>query len=174
MPEFNGLYVSGRSADNRSLDVNSALAGAPIRVLTDVLLTADLAQNDTINLGSLPARAVPIASLGNYQTTALGTSVTMSIGFADDARPEVKAASSNGAGIASKTAALLSAANVASAGSGNALAAVALADRGKPLWALAGLTRDPGVTLKLIATLAGANPDSGSVAWTIPYTIDGQ
>jgi hypothetical protein len=62
------------------------------------------------------------------------------------------------------------------AGSVSLLKSVAIANRRKPLWQLAGYaslqaakdaTIADGSRAELIATLKGANPASGTIAWSI-------
>ncbi len=113
--------------------------------------TIDAAQNDTIGLFEIDSSAFLAFGHSLIRWPAYGTSVTMSIGFADDAA----------LGVTSKTAVLASAVNVAAAGSGTLVPAVSIADAKKPMWELAGLTKDPRAKLLVIKTLAGANPASG-------------
>lgn len=62
--------------------------------------------------------------------------------------------------------------NLTSAGTKSAVASVALADLGKPLWQLvAGLTVDPGVEYDVIGTLKAAASAGADVACFLGYSV---
>lgn len=155
--------ITGRNQDARSLDVPVQYYGGRVRIFSPAKFAFDAAQNDTVELGALPAHARLVEALSLIRHSAFGSSVTLSVGFKDDARDIVKKADDSGAGITGKTAALASALDVAAASTKSMCAAIAIADSGKMLWELAGLERDPKVTLTLIATLGGSNPASGTI-----------
>lgn len=160
-----------KAEDNRSLDVPAQDLRGRYRIARASKKSFDAAQGDTVKLVALPSHAKLSAAISRIRYSAFGASVTLSIGFRDDLRPEVKAVT-GGTGITSKTAALLSALDVSSAGSANAMGAVAIADEDKSLWELAGCTASPGVDLVLIATLGGANPASGTLVYEQGHVTD--
>lgn len=163
--------IFAKFEDNRSLDVPAQDLRGGYRIARTGKKSYDFAQNDTLRLVGLPSHAKLSAAISRVRHSAFGAGVTLSIGFKDDLRSEVKAVT-GGTGITSKTAALVSALDVSAAGSSNAMAAVAIADEDKFLWELAGCTADPGVTLSLIATFAGANPASGTLIWEQGHVTD--
>lgn len=157
--------------DNRSLDVPVGDLEGRYRIARATKISHDFAQNDTLKLIALPSHVKLSAVISRWRTTALGASVTLSIGFKDDARPAIKAVTA-GSGITGKTAFFVSAADVSSAASGNAMSNVAIADENKYLWEMAGCSADPKLPLVIQALLAGANPASGSVLWEQGFVRD--
>lgn len=133
----------------------------PYKVLMDrALLPAGSEVDSIIRVAQLKPGAV-LSALGFIGFAALGASTTLSLGIEDDVE----------LGISGKEALLISAVSSASAGTASAIAAVAIANRYKPLWELAGLAAEPTKNLNLIITLAGATSAAGGVvAWEIPFT----
>jgi hypothetical protein len=131
--------------------------GRVARILSD-FWTGDAAQNDIISLGYVDW-TTRFDALSTIDFDDLGTSVTMDVGVAND--PDC----------------LIDGQDVATAaGSVALLKSVALANRRKALWELAGYaslqaardaTRADGSKAELIATLLGANPVSGGIGWSI-------
>lgn len=154
MAEHLGSFVTGRTEADRQLDVDGAYYQGRYNTLVE-RFDVDAAQNDTLFIGMIPADVVLSQVVSEYETSALGASVTMDVGFADDAD----------LGVSSVTDVLVNDADVAAAGTGSMTSAIAVADRGKKVWQLAGLTADPKKPLKLIATLKGANPASGDICF---------
>lgn len=171
MPQQEGVYITSRFLDQRALDVAQAHNGGFVHQLAD-RFTGDFAQNDTLFLGYLPDHAVIWPQLSFFQTTALGGSVTLSLGLAADTSPKIKDVT-GGVGISGKEEAFLSDVDVSSATNGRFIAEVALTDFGKPLYEHAGMDRSVDARLKVIATLEGGNPASGTVALSIAYTQGG-
>ncbi len=144
-----------KSRNGRLQAVDLAYQGPLLRVAFGYK-TVDAAQNDTIGLFEIDTGAFIVPALSLIRWPAYGASVTMSIGFADDAA----------LGISAKSAVLASAVAVNAAGSGTLVPAVSIADAKKPIWSLLGLAKDPKSKVLVIKTLAGANPASGEfVFW---------
>lgn len=59
--------------------------------------------------------------------------------------------------------------DVSSAGSKDPFAAIAVADVGKPVWQLAGLSVDPGVEYNIVATMNVAATAAASIGGTLLY-----
>lgn len=167
MAERLGTYITGLAFGTPSLVVENRHLSARYQTLNEIF-AGDYAQNDTLFLAMLPAHAVLSSAISRVQWTALGSSVTLSIGLADNDSIEVKRVNA-GVAMTGKTALFTGARDVATAGTA-AIFAPAIADRAKPLWDLAGLSADPGVALKVIATLAGANPASGTLHFEQGFT----
>lgn len=161
MTEFKGDKIAGRREDNRNLNVEAQNLRGRYRTLHE-RWTGDAAQNDTVILGYLPSHAVLSQVISELEHSAFGASVTCDLGFKDDTV----------LGISSKGAALASALDVAAAGVKTATVAIAIADRGKKLYELAGLTADPKVDLPIVAKLAGANPASGTLVLEQAWVVD--
>jgi hypothetical protein len=116
----------------------------------------DAAQNDLLFLGSVPYAAILDPIMSVMSTDDLGTSVTMDIGS-----------------LASE-AALVAAQDVAAAAvTFSLLKSVDIANWGKPLWGMLGLSSNPGGNVDLYAKLEAANPASGSYAWQIAGYLPG-
>jgi|GEM_PF-2228120 len=129
-------------------------------VMDHVTIPAAADIGSTISLARVKPDSV-LSALGFLQTAALGASVTLAIGIADDAT----------IGVTGKTAVLNAATDVSSAAVVPIGAAVALANRYKPLWQILGLTEKPSKDLLIVATQAGAaSAGGGDVTWEIPFT----
>lgn len=104
--------------------------------------------NDTISLLIAPSNTMLDPRESYIHHDALGASVTLSVGVAtdDDALAPATAASS--------------------AGSFSLVKSVDIADWYKPLWQIAGLAKDPGGNIELLATIKGAAA-TGTVVWSI-------
>lgn len=138
--------------------------GRVARVLRDYI-TVDAAQNDTVVLGYLKwdtrLDALSVLEFGDF-----GTGVTVDVGVA--VGPSAGAADPD---------CLVDGQDVSTAaGSCSLLKSVGIADRHKPLWELAGFaslqaarsaTGSDGGQAKVILTLLGANPDSGTLSWSV-------
>ena len=164
MAELLGNHITGRSHALRQKRVDDTHFGQDYQTAND-LITVDPAQNDTLFLMELYSSAVLSDVISRLQWTGMGAGVTVDVGFANDTRRVVKAATDNGAGLVSQGDALVDGLDTANAGSGTLVSGVALADRFKQLWELAGLDRDPKVMLKIQMTFLGANPASCTIAF---------
>ena len=131
--------------------------GRVARMLRDYF-TGDVAQNDILSLGYVDWTTRFDPTLSVIEFTDFGTAITLDIGVALD--PDR----------------LLAAQDIATAaGSASPLKSVAIADRHKPLWQLAGYTSaqaaraatvKDGGRAEIIATFKGGNPDAGTVSWS--------
>lgn len=162
MAEFKSDNILDRFDDNRSLDVPAQDLRGRYRIARAQKLAFDAAQDDTVLLVGLPGHTKLSAAISRLRYSAFGASVTCAIGFKDDAK----------LGITGKTAALLAATSVASAGSTNAMAAVAIGDENKELWELAGVAARTHDLIYIQATLGGANPASGSLVYEQGHITD--
>lgn len=122
----------------------------------DQVLGRDLYQtqgnlvNDTLSLAVLKSNAFIDQGNSFMWWGALGAGVTLSVG--DVNHP----------------ATLASAVAAAAAGSGPLQALFVPAWMGQPLWQRLGYAADPGGTIELLATIAGAAPANGiNIAWQI-------
>lgn len=126
------------------------------------LLPAATEVGSTLSLGKISSSANLLPSSTIFWD-AMGASVTASLGFKDNAA----------IGVASKTAALVSGANVATAGNASAISAVNIDKTGKKLWEILGLAADPKQDLDLVLTTAGATSAAGGhVAVDLYFAID--
>lgn len=131
--------------------------GRVARILSD-FWTGDAAQDDYVSLGYVDWET-RFDAISTIDFDDMGTSITLDVGVALD--PDC----------------LIAAQDVATAaGSVSLLKSVAIANRRKPLWELAGYaslkaardaTLADGSRAELIATLKGGNPGSGTLAWSI-------
>lgn len=138
--------------------------GGRVRSITDRgAFAAGSEVTSTISLGKISTSAVIIGT-SRLLSDALGSSTTLHLGVKDN----------SAAGVASKTAALISGGTVgASAVSLNALAAVDINKTGQQLWQILGLAADPKMDLDLVATLAGATTSAGGdVALDMQFVLD--
>lgn len=154
MPKFIGLYATAAAAASTGL-VADARVNSPVRRLAHDVVTADAAQNDTVSLGSFDWDTILDPDLSIVEFTDFGTSVTLDIG--DVTYPL----------------ALLDSQDIATAaGTVNPLKSVTIANRRKPLWSMLGYAslaaaRLIGARCELLAKFMDANPDSGTLGWTI-------
>lgn len=156
MAEFLGKYIETLAQDGRQLDVDHRHRLGNICLLTEVL-TDDVAQNDTVLFAAnLPWGLMPSFVISELAFTAFGSGVTFDLGIKDDSI----------LGVTSKTDVFVSALSIAAAGTASALDNLAITDRGKMAWELAGLTEMPTSSdgWSLVGTFEGANPASGSIA----------
>jgi len=131
--------------------------GRVARILSDYF-TGDVAQDDYISLGYVDW-TTRFDAISTIDFDDMGTSITLDVGVALD--PDC----------------LIAAQDVATAaGSVSLLKSVAIANRRKPLWQLAGYataraakeaTKADGSRAELRATLKGGNPGAGTIAWSI-------
>lgn len=131
--------------------------GRVARMLSDYW-TGDAAQNDVVSLGYVDW-TTRFDAISQIDFDDFGTSITLDIGVALD--PDC----------------LVAAQDVATAaGSVSVLKSVAIANRRKPLWQLAGYasaqaaraaTVKDGGRAELIATFKGGDPVSATLAWSI-------
>lgn len=139
--------------------------GRVARILADYW-TGDAAQNDIVSLGFVDW-TTRFDGISTIHFDDFGTSITLDVGVA-------AIASVNSA---TAYACLINAQDIATAaGSVSLLKSVAIGNRKKPLWQLAGFAsaeaarkatvRDGG-RAELIATLKGGNPDAGTLDWSI-------
>lgn len=157
-----GVYVIAPTEKEPFREASQLHFKAPYKTLMDrVTLPGAASIGSTIILGKVPSSTI-VSRLGEIATSGLGTNVTLDVGLADDAD----------AGLASKGDILVDGADVASAGAVSIVGSVAIANRFKPLWELAGLTEDPRTTFTLVATTGAAAVSAGdkTVAWEIPHT----
>lgn len=139
--------------------------GRVARILGDYW-TGDAAQNDVVSLGYVDW-STRFDAISTLDFDDMGTAITLDVGVASNA-------ANVGAGAVS---CLISGQDVATAaGSVGLLKSVAIANRRKPLWQLAGYasaqaakdaTVSDGGRAELIATLKGGDPGAGTIAWSI-------
>lgn len=139
--------------------------GRVARILSDYW-TGDAAQDDYVSLGYVDWNT-RFDAISTIDFDDMGASITLDVGVA-------QTATNVGA---TAPACLISAQDVATAaGSVALLKSVAIANRRKALWELAGYaslqaardaTKADGGKAELIATLKGGNPGSGTLAWSI-------
>lgn len=137
--------------------------GRIARVLRDYI-TVDAAQNDTVVLGYVDW-GTRFDAFSVMEFTDFGTGVTMDIG--------VKVGPTGGAAVPD---CLVDGQDISTAASYcSLLKSVPIGSRHKALWELAGFTskaQAQAATVAvdgracIIATLLGANPDSGTLSWT--------
>lgn len=126
--------------------------------------TGDAAQNDTVVLGNFDW-TTRFDALSVIEFTDFGTGITLDVG--------VEVGPTDGAADPD---CLVDGQDIATAaGSASLLKSVAIGDRHKPLWQLAGFasaqaardaTTANGGRATVIATLLGGNPDSGTLSWS--------
>ena len=152
MVDWTGAVAGAAQAAIPKQSIPKTAKGGADRVLIRdrIELVAGVAQNDRIVLGAIRSDAVinPLTSFIWFDD--LGTSITMDIG---------STAAEN---------ALVAAQDVATAaGSCSILKSVDIANYGKELWELLGLSADPKTPITLYAKLEGGDPGTGSVSWQI-------
>jgi hypothetical protein len=130
--------------------------------------TGDAAQNDTVDLFTLPSHAKLSTVISHLRHTAMGTSVTLDIGVKADAT----IIQDSGSSYAGDVDCLADGLDVASAGTKTLFAAEAATDYNKRLWEIAGIDSDPKKDLTITATLLSANPDSGTLAFEQGWVTD--
>lgn len=131
--------------------------GRVVRMLSDYW-TGDAAQDDYVSLGYVDW-TTRFDAISQIDFDDMGTSITLDVGVALD--PDC----------------LIAAQDVATAaGSVSLLKSVAIANRRKPLWQIAGYasaqaardaSKADGGRAELRATLKGGNPGAGTIAWSI-------
>lgn len=128
--------------------------------------TFDAAQNDTLNLIRVSAHALFLPHLANVWHTAFGASVVMDVGWR----------ANTAIGLTADPDGLAANLDVAAAGVKNpfTLKNTALLCF-KPLWVWCGVAAKPedGAFIDLEATLKGANPAEGSLAFYLPQRARG-
>lgn len=140
--------------------IDGHLFGGVIRGFCDII-TVDAAQNDTILIARVSSSARLVRPSVMY-TTALGSSVELDVGvFNQDGKSDF---TDDDDGIAS-------AIDVSSAST--VLLPEAITDHGKAVWEfINGVTSDPRKVVEIRATLQGANPSSGTLAWNLMFMGD--
>lgn len=119
-------------------------------------ITADAAQNDTVGMVKIPAYCRILS--GRLLTTALGAGVTASVGMvAQDGSGYIDAAGT----VADSAVNLLAATDVSAASTTAFANTIALN---------AGYVTQKDIVL--MVTLAGANPDSGTIMMDVEYVND--
>lgn len=154
MAKVIGIYATAAAATSTGLAAHGRINGEVRRLAHDVY-TGDLAQNDTVSLGHFNWNTLLDPALSIVEFSDFGTSVTLDIG--DVTYP---AALCDGQDIAT------------AAGTANPLKSVTVANRRKPLWEMLGYAsltaaRAVGQRCELLASFKDANPDSGTLGWTI-------
>ncbi|WP_436355672.1 hypothetical protein [Brevundimonas sp. CEF1] len=139
--------------------------GRVARILGDYW-TGDAAQNDVVSLGYVDW-STRFDALSTIEFDDFGTAITLDVGVASNT-------ANSGAGA---VACLVNAQDVATAaGSASLLKSVAITNRHKPLWQLAGYasaqaardaTASDGGRAELIATLKGGDPTAGTLSWRV-------
>jgi len=155
MPDFYGSTAEDPTNTKAQIKSVQKLSGRLNSMIGTIALASAVAQNDRVLLGTIASNAV-LSSLGKVDFDAFGTGATLELGGDVNAL----AGSDNN---------LIAAGSIASAGSLSAMAAIAIQNREKYLWEQLGYTEDPGGTLEIWATLTGANPAAGDLAWEIIY-----
>ena len=154
MAKLIAAYATAAAAANPALN-DQARVGGEVRRLAHDYITADAAADDTVQLGFVDWDTVIDDVLSEIQFSDFGTGVTLDIG--DVTYP---AALMDGQDVA------------AAAGSALIAKSVAIGNRKKPLWGMLGYAslaaaKLIGARCELLATFKDANPDSGTLAWSI-------
>lgn len=142
--------VARNPATVRPTQVSSAHSRGTDHVLVrDTIELAAAPVADRVSLGLLPSNTVldPDGCIAWFDD--LGALVTLDVGDATD--PNALTAAQDVA---------------AAAGSFNLMKSVDVANYFKPLWQTLGMAEDPGGTIELFATIAGAAA-TGTVSWQI-------
>lgn len=161
MTDYLATTYPDASKPQRPVDEKGArLRTTPVGITTTV---AVLAANDRIFLGRVPSNA-RMVDCGKFSYSAFGGSAAMSLGFYNS-----KMSSAEATTAAAK---LFSAQAVAAAGSRQVMAGVALADLGKRVWQLAGLSSDPGGEMDVVATVTTATAATGTIFAELTFTRD--
>jgi hypothetical protein len=163
MARFNGSVLGAARLGTSSQTTNPAYANGKVSRIARDVWTGDAAQADDVVLAVVDWNTVlDETSFVNF--TDFGTGVNLDIGVA---------VGPSGADIDC----LVDGQDISTAaGQVELLKSVAIGDRHKPLWQLAGFTSyeaaklatrgDQGLAT-LIATFKDANPASGTLAWTL-------
>lgn len=109
-------------------------------------------------LGKIPSNAVPIPGMATLKHGAITSVNDLDIGI-EKQDGTVADADLFADGI-----------DVSSAGTKDPFAAIAVADIGKRVWELLGLTVDPGIEYNIVATLKVAATGAASIGGTIFYS----
>jgi hypothetical protein len=154
MAKVIGVFATAALAASTGL-VADARINAPVRRLAHDNYVGDLAENDVVSLGKFDWDTILDPALSIVEFTDFGTGVTLDIG--DVTYPT---ALTDGQDIA------------AAAGTVNPLKSVSIANRRKPLWSMLGYAtlaaaRAIGPRCELLASFKDANPDSGTIGWTL-------
>jgi hypothetical protein len=142
-------------------DVKNARRRAFISIAT---LLGAVAINEKIYMGKIPTN-VKVSQNGSLQFSDLGTVGTFHLGLEHDKMTATEKTNAKNK--------LVNATNVnAAAGSVSWIAAVAITDRNKRLWEIAGMTKDPGGEFDLVITAATATDAAGAVVVEPVYELD--
>lgn len=147
MTKLLGALVGSQISNNNLVSTRFS-QGTDNILVRDRVLTAGNLIGDTVSLALLKSTAF-ISPSSKLWWQAFGAGCTLSIGDVNH------------------TATLTSALDVSAAGAGDLMVLFNASKMGKQLWDLLGYSTDPGGTLELLATFAGANPANVSMAWAI-------
>lgn len=130
--------------------------------------TGDAAENDTLDLFTLPAHAKLSTVISLLRHTAFGASVVADIGIKADAT----IIQDNGSAYAGDVDCLADGLAIGSAGTKTLFATETSADYNKRIYEIAGIDKDPKKDLTVTLTFLGANPDSGTIAFEQGWVAD--
>lgn len=149
-----GQQVPTRDAGAAHSQAPSGLHKSPLSILVmdRAAWTAAADIGSTISMVDLPSTCILEPGACPIKYTALGAGCTLNIG--DATYP-------NG---------LAAAVDVSAAGSVDILNAKAASTWGDPLWKLLGYAADPAKTIRIIATVAGANAAVGTLGYRLSGT----
>lgn len=156
MAHFLSATLDGRD-NNVKYDEAAFRNFGPVRTYRSGLTTLDAGQNDTIEFLRLPFHTILIPDLSTLHHGAAGAGVTLDIGWLANAH----------LGITADVDGLADGLDIAAAGSKKPFGIIdKVASVDKPLWAIVGLTADPGeaYTLPIVGTFLGANPINLSIS----------
>lgn len=155
MAKFYGSVVGTPRQSGSFAGLSPAYQNGRVARLVRDTWTGDAAQNDTVQLVDQLRWDTTLDEFGVINFSDFGTGVNLNVGFPNDAD------------------ALIAAQDVSTAaGSAAILKSVAIANRHKPLWALAGYAsleaaKAASPFAEIIATFVDANPASGTLAWDL-------
>ena len=163
MPRFTGAVLGAAKAGNSDAVTRPAYANGRVARIARDLWTGDAAQNDDVVLAEVDwSTVIDETSFINF--TDFGTGVNLDVGVAVGPSGSDIDCLVDGQDIST------------AAGTSALLRSVAIGDRHKPLWQLAGFTslaaaREAssanGGRAVIIATFVDGNPALGTLAWTI-------
>ena len=130
--------------------------------------TVEIANGDsatsTVEFGEIPSSALILASSLLERDALTGvTSFDLGLGKYDDASQAFVAGDVN---------CLVAASDIHTAGSGSAVSAVDIANRGKRAWEIAGYASDPGGNLTVMGTLNTDATAPGTITLTLVYATE--
>ncbi len=144
--------------DGSNHQAPAALSKATVKACRDkTIVTNGDSINSLVKIALIPATSV-ISPLSNFYHDALTSLTDFDIGVYDKNF------------VLKDIDCLADGLDISSAGTKSILAAVAIENRTKPLWELAGYTSNPGGDLWIVGTLKAASGATGDVAWELLYS----